>query len=146
MTKSRVSKQAKKTINKKLFIAFSVLLIVIVAVVGIVYYRSSQAALFPGAIYEDTVAIQTTHSFLRGKTCMKLQKSGWWCYWGRDKLIKNAIMWGKLNGARCATIVSKNAPALSKWGPGAEYDYLFFRHGIPVVVYEYYINQKACEV
>lgn len=42
-TKSRVSKKAKKSTDKKLFWAFGVLLVVIIAVVGIVWYRDSQA-------------------------------------------------------------------------------------------------------
>lgn len=43
-TKSRVSSKAKKGKDKKLFIAFGVLLIVLVAVAGIVYYRQSEAS------------------------------------------------------------------------------------------------------
>lgn len=43
-TKSRVSSRAKKSKDKKLFIALGVLAIAIVAVVGILWYRSSQAA------------------------------------------------------------------------------------------------------
>jgi hypothetical protein len=143
-TKSRVSKQAKKTTNRKLFIAFSVLLIVIVAVVGIVYYRSSQAALFPDAIYEDTVVHGGGVDRWLGKTCMKLQNSGRWCNVGRDSLIRGALMWGRDDDGRCATIVSKNAPKPSKWDNGAEHDY--FPSGTPVVVYEYYYGKKACEV
>jgi hypothetical protein len=143
-TKSRVSKQAKKTTNKKLFIAFSVLLIVIVAVVGIVYYRSSQAAVWPSAIYEDTVVQGGGRDQWLRTACMKLQSSGRWCYVGRDNLIRGAIMWGRQDDGRCATIMSKNAPNPSKWNNGAEHDY--FPSGTPVVVYEYYYGQKACEV
>lgn len=42
-TKSRVSSKAKKATDKKLFIALGVLVIAIVAVVGILWYRDSQA-------------------------------------------------------------------------------------------------------
>lgn len=52
--KTRVSKKAKKNTDKKLFIALGVLLVAIIAVVGIVYYRQSQASNV-SRLYKDFV-------------------------------------------------------------------------------------------
>lgn len=143
--KIRVSKKVNKTSDNKLFIALAVLLIAIVAVAGIVYYRQSQAAVWPTAAYDDFVVEGGGYDWNLGTTCMRLQSSGRWCDTEkRDGNIRNAIMWARMSDGRCATIWNKSAPQQSKWNYGAEHTY--FPVGTRVSVAEYYYGQKACSV
>lgn len=73
-SKTRVSKRAKKSTDKKLFIAFGVLLIVIVAVVGLLYYRQSKASNV-SKLYPDFVVSQECYAY---NCVLLLRSSGGW--------------------------------------------------------------------
>ena len=120
------------------------LVIAIVAVVGILWYRSSQAAVWPTNSYYDTVVEGGGFDWARQRTCLRLQSSGRWCYYNRDGNIRGAILWGRVSDSRCATIWNNSNAVNSKFNIGAENTY--FPPGTRVVVAEYYYGTKACNV
>lgn len=105
-TKSRVSKQAKKSTDKKIFIAFGIFLIVIVAVVGIVWYRSSLAAPASTVGLLNTNADSVTYDRY-GKTDGFRARAGGTIYINAGKYQSGVQKWFSTSG--CAWVVKRNS-------------------------------------